>query len=99
VSGLIRLWRGELPLQTAFWNWAVIGGLAINLLSVFAMLVLVTLDRPIAALLAGHALSLPYNLVATVGVWRSAARYPGPPHWAKAARVLTVVGMAVLSVV
>jgi hypothetical protein len=41
---------------------------------------------------------VPYNIVATVDVWRAAGRYAGPPHWAQAARVVTVVGMGVLSV-
>ncbi len=83
----------------AFWTWAVGGGLAVNLASILALLALLTQGWPVAALVAGHGLSLPYNLLATVGVWRAAARYPGPPHWAGAARVVTLVGMAVLSLV
>jgi hypothetical protein len=98
MSALIRLWRGELPLPTAFWTWAVAGGLAVNLTTSLAFLVLITQDWPIAALIVGYVLSVPYNIVATVGVWRAAGRYAGPPHWAQAARVATVVGMGVLSV-
>ena len=94
---LRRLWRGELPLADAFWNWAVIGGLAVNFASTFGLLVLLTFDRPVAALLVGHAVSLPYNIVAGVGVWRSAARYEGPPRLAGLARLLTAIGLTVLS--
>ena len=54
--------------------------------------------EPIAALIVGYALSVPYNILATVGVWRAAAHYAGPQHWAQAARLATLVGMAVLSV-
>jgi hypothetical protein len=101
VSGGIlgRLWRGDLPLPEAFWTWAVAGGLAVNLLSILALLILVTRDQPVAALVAGHAVSLPYNIVVGVGVWRSAGRYGGPPHWARAARIVTLVGLTLLSLV
>lgn len=96
MPGLMRLWRGELPLPTVFWTWAVAGGLAVNLTTSLALLVLIIQDLPIAALVAGYALSVPYNIVATVGVWRAAGHYPGPPHWAQAARVVTVMAMGVL---
>jgi hypothetical protein len=96
---LRRLWRGELPLADAFWSWAVIGGLALNLAASFAMLVLLTQGETAWAMVAGHAVSLPYNVVVTIGVWRSAARYQGSPHWARAARLVTLIGMAVLSII
>jgi hypothetical protein len=41
--------------------------------------------------------SLPYNFVAIVGVWRSAARYDGPAIHADLARGATVMLMSVLS--
>lgn len=94
----LRLWRGELPLPVAFWTWAVAGGLAVNVTTSLAFLILIAHDQPIAALIVGYALSVPYNILATVGVWRAAAHYAGPQHWAQAARLVTVVGMAVLSV-
>ncbi len=96
---LAALWRGELPLEEAFWTWAVTWGLVLNLVSTALFVALVMLGRPLTALLAGHALSLPFNLVATVGVWRSARHYPGPRHWAVLARLVTVAGMLLLSVV
>ncbi|MEX2616425.1 MAG: hypothetical protein WD767_10035 [Alphaproteobacteria bacterium] len=96
--GLIRLWRGELPLFTAFWTWAVLGGLLVNILSSAAFLVLVSNDQPVLAVIAGYAPSLPYNLAVTVGVWRAAAHYPGERHWAELARIAVVVGMILLSV-
>jgi hypothetical protein len=99
MTGLRRLWRGELPLAEAFWTWAVFVGLAINLVSLVISLILVTEDRAIAALIASHAIALPYNFIATVGVWRSAARHPGERGWADAARIATVIMMVLLSVI
>ena len=92
-----RLWRGELALADAFWSWAVVGGLAINLATSAALLVLIMDDRPIAAFIAGYAPSVPYNIVVSVGVWRSAERYSGERRWADLARVVTIAGMVLLS--
>ena len=48
-------------------------------------------------LLVGYALSVPYNVVAVVGVWRSAERYHGPTGHAELARIATVIVMVLLS--
>ena len=93
-----RLWHGELTLQNAFWNWAVFGGLIINVTSSALFLFLIMADRLIAALIFGYAFSLPYNVTVTVGVWRSAERYAGEHRWAKLAQVVTVIGFVLLSV-
>jgi len=97
MTNLSNLWRGELPLSEAFWNWAVFGGLFINIASSAAFLFLITVDRPIAAFIAGYAPSLPYNAIVTIGVWRSAGRYVGDPRWAELARIVTIIGMVLLS--
>ena len=93
-----RLWRGDLPLDDAFWTYAVIGGIAVNLLTSTAFLVLVSMDRPVAALIAGYAPSLPYNLVATVGVFRAAARDNADPRKAQLYPFITAAVMVLLSV-
>ena len=98
MNSVRRLWRGELALAEAFWSWAVVGGLAINLATSVALLVLIMDDRPIAALIAGYAPSVPYNVIVSVGVWRSAERYGGERRWADLARVATIAGMVLLSV-
>jgi len=97
MTHALRLWRGELPLPTAFWNWAVIGGFAINAVTSLLFLALMVADQPVYAFIAGYVPSVPYNFVATVGVWRSAARYDGDPRWATIARIVTVVMMVLLS--
>jgi hypothetical protein len=98
MNSLRRLWRGELALADAFWNWAVFGGLAINAATSALLLFLITTDRPISALIAGYAPAVPYNVIVSVGVWRSAERYAGERRWADLARIITIIGMVLLSV-
>ena len=97
LNPLQRLWRGDLSLKDAFWNWAVTGGLLVNIASSILFLVLIMADHPIAALITGYALSIPYNIIVLVGVWRSADRYDGDRQWASLARIVTVIGVVVLS--
>ena len=98
MSKLRRLWSGELSLDEAFWSYAVIGGLAVNLATTFLFLILVATDRPLLALAAGYGLSVPYNIVVLVGVWRSAERDDSDPDRAALLRAITLVGMVLLSV-
>ncbi len=98
MNGLHRVWRGELALADAFWSWAVLGGLAINGATSALLLILIMEDRPIFAFIAGYAPSVPYNVIVSVGVWRSAERYAGERRWADLARTVTITGMALLSV-
>jgi hypothetical protein len=62
------------------------------------LLALIMADRPIAAFVAGYAPSIPYNVIVSVGVWRAAERHVGDPRWADLARIVTAVGMILLSV-
>jgi hypothetical protein len=98
MKNLCRLWHGELTLRNAFWNWAVFGGLIINVASSALFLFLIMADRPISALIVGYAFSVPYNAIVLVGVWRSAKRFAGERRLADFARIVTVIGMVVLSV-
>ena len=98
MTKLRSLWLGELPLGEACWTWAIGVGLLVNLITSGLFLALITVDRPWAALIAGYALSVPYNAVALVGVWRSAARYQGPAEHADLARLATVIVMLLLTV-
>jgi hypothetical protein len=98
MTSVFRLWRGEIPLPSAFWNWAVFGGIIVNGASSAAFLLLILVDRPISAFIAGYVPSIPYNILVTVGVWRAAERYEGEGPWADVAKFATVVGMILLSV-
>lgn len=98
MAKLLALWSGDLALEEAFWTWTVTVGLLINLATSVLFLVLILQDQPLAAVVAGYAISVPYNIVATVGVWRSAAHYTGPSVHADLARAASFILMAVLSV-
>ena len=98
MDSLVKLFRGEMPLDTAFWNWAVFGGLLVNVSSSVLFLMLLTQEQPLWAFIAGYGYSLPYNVIATVGVWRSASNYEGDPRWATFAKMITLVCMTFLTV-
>lgn len=97
MTKLLALWSGDLDLDEAFWTWAVTVGLVVNISSSTLFLVLILQDLPLLAVLIGYGISVPYNVVATVGVWRSAARYDGPSQHADLARIVTVLLMAGLT--
>ena len=98
MTRLRALWSGDLPLGEAFWTYAVSIGLTVNLVTSLLLLALITVDRPLAALFVGYVCSVPYNVAAVVGVWRSAARYQGERAHAELARLVTLVGMVLLSI-
>jgi hypothetical protein len=97
LGKLRALWAGELPLSEAFWTYAVNIGLLVNVTTTLLFFALIAADRPFAALFVGYACSVPYNVVAVVGVWRSAARHPGERIHAELARIVSLVGMILLS--
>ena len=72
-------------------------GLLVNIATSILFLVLILQDQPLAAVLVGYGVSVPYNIVATVGVWRSAARYGGPSRHADLARLVTAILMVGLT--
>ncbi|MBM3583407.1 MAG: hypothetical protein FJX36_02985 [Alphaproteobacteria bacterium] len=88
------LWGGAMPLPVAFWRHAVVYGFIVNLMATLAMLVLIAMNAPGWLALAVHLAPLPYNVLFVVGVWRSAARWPGPPPWPDAARVAVTAWFA-----
>ncbi|WP_366655674.1 hypothetical protein [Fodinicurvata sp. EGI_FJ10296] len=97
MAKLSALWRGDLPLNEAFWTWAIAIGLIVNVITTMLFLAMIMLDQPWGALLLGYVLSVPYNILAVVGVWRSAARYQGPSLHADLARGASLVLMTVMS--
>lgn len=97
MERLRALWTGNLPLGEAFWTWALLGGLLVNVSTSVLFLVLITADHTWPALIVGYGFSVPYNIAVAVGVWRSAARYDGPRIHADLARGTTAVLMTVLS--
>lgn len=94
---LLRLWRGDYPLGEAFWTWAVLVGLLVNISTSIGFLWLVMAGQTAAAFVIGYLCSIPYNIVAVVGVWRSAGRPDADPRWAGPARLAAMLGMTILS--
>ncbi|MCT7374843.1 hypothetical protein [Chelativorans salis] len=92
------LWAGRLPLGEAFWKYALLYGTLASMLATGGALALLAAGMPAAAALAVHFLPLPYLLAAVVGVYRSAARYAGPPLWARTAEVAVVLWAIVMAV-
>jgi len=97
MTKLLALWSGDLALNEAFWTWTVTVGLLVNIATSTLFLVLILQDQPLAAVLVGYGLSVPYNILAIVGVWLSAARYGGPSLHADLARLASVLLMAALT--
>lgn len=88
-----------MPLAQAFWTWAVLVGLLVNMLTTMGFLWLIMAEQRLAAFIVGYGCAIPYNIVAAVGVWRSAGRPDADPRWAGAARLAAVLGMTILSLV
>lgn len=92
-----RLWRGELPLARAFWNFAIFYGLVLNLVTHIAFLTLLLNEGNATLVALAMVFPIPYNLLVVVAVWRSAGRYSGPKKWADLARIGTVIWMLALT--
>ena len=84
---LKALWRGELPLEVAFWHYAIYYGLFINLAATTISIILLLIDAPVALAVAVHLIPVPYSLLTAVGVWRSARSHGGSGRFADFARI------------
>jgi hypothetical protein len=95
---MIRLWRGEVGLARAFWEYAIAFGTLANLTT--TGLALATFMTTGSVLLAATIffLPIPYNVLIVVAVWRSAGRYTGPPLWATLARAAVIVWATIATI-
>ncbi len=98
-SELVQLWRGELQLARALIGYALIYGLAINLLMSGVALIGYMLTSSAVLLTVLHFAALPYNILACVGAWRSIGRFTGRAELASLARVSVAGIFALLLVV
>ena len=93
------LWNGRLPLAQAFWEHAIVYAALVNLAATYATFAVLAagLPGPLAVII--FLLPIPDIVAAIVGVWRSAAAYPGPQHWANLARIAAALwgGLMVLT--
>ena len=90
IEQVKRLWHGELPLEVAFWRYAIIDGLVLNILATAAALAIVIAEWPVWLALIVHLLPVPYSILACTGVWRSAEHYEGRPDFPRFARTAVV---------
>lgn len=74
TTDLKRLWAGDLPLGRAFWTYAVVYGIVLNLVCTALGLILFMLTGNALLAFILHLLPLPYMGFAAMGVWRSADR-------------------------
>jgi hypothetical protein len=84
VPILDKLWRGQYSLWITFWIFYVAGYFASSFLSIFVSPVFSTQPWRILCVIA---LIVPYNIVSTVGVLRSADAYPLTRWWPNLAKI------------
>jgi hypothetical protein len=88
---IMRLWRGEEGLGSAFWEYTVLYGTLANIVATAGMFAALAAGLPGVLAVAIHVLPIPYNIFVVVAVWRSAQRYPGQHEWALLARFAVVI--------
>jgi hypothetical protein len=91
-----ELWRGELPLGQAFWEYAIAYGTIANLVATGAAIAAATLSLPEVIALCFFLSPVPYILAAVVGVLRSANKHQGATEWATMAKIAVIVWGAVM---
>ena len=72
MNEFIQLLKGKIPIERAFWTWAVAGGLIVNLVTSLIFILLLSHGYSILGAIIGYGCSLPYNVIICVGVIRSA---------------------------
>jgi hypothetical protein len=96
---MTALWKGQLSLVQAYWEFAVVYVILANLCATGAALTALALGLPAALAVVIFLLPVPYVVVAVVGVWRSADAYKGPSHWASLARYSSVLLGGIMAVI
>jgi hypothetical protein len=92
------IWKGELALWKTFWLLGV-GGILFAAIPTFsAMLALTDVpdDDTASWFLAALAFLFTYQVLVSVGIWRSAILYSGNTQWAILAKVCVVAGASVV---
>lgn len=99
MNRLQRIWKGEFGLAETFWLYGVLALAALHFVGQFVLLqiALAGAERIVALGLAFLTAAGGYQVLVSVGVWRSAARYAGPRAWAWLARAATVASVVLLA--
>jgi len=96
IAHLAALWRGDIPLGQAFWEYAIAYGTIANIVATAAAIATVAAGLPDALAICLFLTPLPYILTAVVGVVRSADKYRGAPEWATMAKIAVILWGAVM---
>lgn len=94
----MRLWRGEIELARAFWEFGIGWGTLIHLIATGLAFAAIVAGLPAWLAVLVYFLPLPYAVLVVVGVWRSAERYRGPSERARLARIGIVIWAALVTV-
>lgn len=89
-----KIWNGELPLFKVYWIYGVLGGLIIRLI-VEGSYNLISLQYLTVFSYTLITLILAYQLLLSVGIWRSANAYQGSKEWALLAKIAAVLGLII----
>ena len=92
---LRELWRGDLPLGQAFWEYAIAYGTVANIVATGAAIAAATLGLPDVIAVCLFFSPLPYILAAVVGVFRSANKHQAA-EWATIAKIAVIVWGALM---
>jgi hypothetical protein len=99
IGHLQQLAAGGFPLAQAFWRDAIVYGSLLNLILTGLAFAVLAADGPAWLAVAVFFSAVPYNALAALGVWRSAARYGGPPANATLARIAVTAWAVAASLV
>ena len=77
LKTLAALWRGEIPLGRAFWEFAIVYGTTANIVATITAILAAAAGLPDVVVLAIFLVPLPYVLTAALGVLRSSNSYQG----------------------
>ena len=98
LRNLTALWRGEMPLGRAFWEFAIAYGTTANIVATVAAIGAAAAGLPDILVVGIFLTPLPYILLAVLGVFRSATRYQGPPEWRHLAKIAVAIWAAAMVV-
>jgi hypothetical protein len=96
---IARLWRGDVGLARAFWEFGLLYGSLIHAIATGLALAAIVAGLPAWLAVTIFLLPAPYTVLAVVAVWRSADRYRGPPARAQLARIAIVIWALLATVV
>jgi hypothetical protein len=98
LNMLKLIWTDELGLWKTFWLLGV-GGVLFAAIPIFAVMLALTDvpdDDTASWFLAAQAFLFAYQLLVSVGIWRSANLYSGDRQWAILAKICVVTGASVV---